>query len=504
MNPELVFSNVTFEYPGATEAMFEALSLRFSQGWTGIVGANGGGKTTLLHLAAGLLKPEIGTVRCVGHCDLCGQTDDEPPAAAEAFFSSYDTEAYRVREAFGVDEEMLERWDTLSFGERRRLTLAATVFEGPDILCLDEPTNHLDPEARDRLIKGLRLFTGIGLVVSHDRVLLDALCTQCLFVGNGTAILRPGRYDVGRAQAEREQTLALDTLTRSQDLLRKAKGELQRRRVALQNVEAQDTKRAVSKNDHDARNYINSKRNTDSTGGFAAAAGAQARRVSRLAKDIATMDRPESRKLGLAFPLAFRAKSNTLLTVPAQQLSLGGERQLTLPEIILCPEDRIALTGPNGAGKSSLLRLLLPKITLPAEQVLYLPQALDAKARAEMRETLDRLPREAFAHVMNVVATLGSEPGRVSAAADWSPGEARKLFLGLATLRPVALMILDEPTNHLDLPAVENLEEALNEAECALLVISHDAPFLKRVCPKRWELSLEGTFRAVDYSFNNE
>lgn len=492
MTAELAFDRVVFEYPKASEPLFRGLTLRFSEGWTGIVGPNGCGKTTLLHLAAGRLAPDTGVVRRVGRCDLCAQTDDVPPDAAEDFFASYDADAYAVREAFGVDEGMLARWSTLSFGERRRVTLAATLFEGPDILCLDEPTNHLDAEARDRIIRGLRRFRGIGLVVSHDRTLLDALCTRCLFVGDGGALLRPGRYDEGRAQIERERALALDTLTEAQERLRAARSELQRRRVALQNVEARDSKRKLSRRDHDAKARINAKRLTDSVGGFAVAAGQQARKVGRLARDVAAMARPGARRLLLTFPLAVRVEGNRLLGLPPGTFRLGDGRALRLPELLLRPGDRVALTGPNGAGKSTLLAYLRSRLALPPERVLWLPQALGPEARAAMRRRLDALPREAFAKVMNVVATLGSEPARVASAADWSPGEARKLFLGLGTLEPVALMVMDEPTNHLDLPAVECLEQALREVPCALLLVSHDTVFLRRLCTVHWRLD-DGT-----------
>lgn len=492
MAAELSFSRVSFEYPTCAEPLFRGLTVRFSEGWTGIVGPNGGGKTTLLHLAAGRLAPEEGSVRRVGRCDLCAQTDDAPPAAAEAFFSSYDAEAYAVREAFAVDEAMLTRWPTLSFGERRRLTLAATLFTGPDILCLDEPTNHLDAETLDRIIRGLRRFRGIGLVVSHDRALLDALCTRCLFVADGGATLRPGRYDEGRAQAERERALALDTLTEAQDRLRAARSELQRRRMALQGAEARDSKRKVARQDHDAKARINAKRLTDGVGGFAGAVGQQVRKVGRMARAIAVMERPESRRLLLTFPLACRAEANALLTLPPGAFPLGEGRAVRHPGLLLRPGDRVALTGANGAGKSTLLERLRPRFALPPERILWLPQALGPEARAAMRRRLDALPREAFAKVMNVVATLGSEPSRVAAAKDWSPGEARKLFLGLGTLAPVALMVMDEPTNHLDLPSVECLEAALAKVPCALVLCSHDAVFLRRLCSLRWHIGHDG------------
>ena len=101
------------------------------------------------------------------------------------------------------------RFDALSFGERTKIQAAVALWQSPDVLVLDEPTNHVDAPCRVQLTHALRKFPGIGLLISHDRELLNSLASSCLMHEDGAWVQRPGAYDQARAQSERERAEAL-------------------------------------------------------------------------------------------------------------------------------------------------------------------------------------------------------------------------------------------------------------------------------------------------------
>ncbi|MDQ1278036.1 MAG: hypothetical protein QG555_1078 [Thermodesulfobacteriota bacterium] len=178
----LKFQDVNFAYESATEPLFLGISAHLPSGWTGIVGANGSGKSTFLKLAVGLIKPDAGVVIAPMRTVYCPQRTDDPPEQYAALLDSNSKAASLIRGRLGVDAEWLERWTVLSHGERKRVQIAVALWLEPDVLAIDEPTNHVDAEARNVLIKALREFPGIGLLVSHDRYLIDTLCSRCIFI----------------------------------------------------------------------------------------------------------------------------------------------------------------------------------------------------------------------------------------------------------------------------------------------------------------------------------
>ncbi len=484
----LFTSHLDFSYEGAPEALFRDLSIHFPPGWTSVVGANGAGKTTLLRLLAGELAPASGSVARSGAAVLCRQETAEPPVAAAGFFESCDAYAFRLRDRLRLEPEMPERWEELSFGERKRLEIGCALFARPEVLCVDEPTNHLDGEARQLLAEELRRFRGIGVLVSHDRELLDLLSAQTLFLDAGGAVLRPGGFSAGRKLAEAELETRMDAVKQLKKELKHSKLELQRRREKEQQARNRDSKRKLDRHDRDGKGRIDAARVTGRDKKPGALAASQAGAVAGIEANLKELGSVGVRRLGLKIPYGAYAAKNVLYESGPGSIPLRPGRQLELPALVIGNRDRIGLTGVNGAGKSTLLRRIVDELKLPASDYLYLPQELDEAMTREIYRELKSLSRDDFSRVMNVVASLGSRPERVLDSADCSPGEWRKLFFGLGVLRRVHLIVMDEPTNHLDLPSIECLEAALGECEAALLLVSHDLRFLRSSCSIHWRI----------------
>ena len=245
----LLFQNLSFTYDRATQAIINNLSVHFTPGWTGIVGANGVGKSTILKLATGDLEPIQGRVIIPEFTIYCQQRTDNAPAQLVDLISSMDGEGFGIKGRLGVEDDWVERWTTLSHGERKRAQIAVAMWRKPQVLAVDEPTNHLDATAQDLLFDALSTFRGVGLLVSHDRKLLNGLCHQCLFVEPPEAILRPGNYSQSLLQAEKDAMTAQRQRTRAnQDFLR-LKREAAKRRDAASQVHRQRSKQGLASKD---------------------------------------------------------------------------------------------------------------------------------------------------------------------------------------------------------------------------------------------------------------
>jgi ATPase subunit of ABC transporter with duplicated ATPase domains len=186
------------------------------------------------------------------------------------------------------------------------------------------------------------------------------------------------------------------------------------------------------------------------------------------------------------------SQRNWILNLRSGELPLGRSRVLQFENLVLRPEDRIAIVGPNGAGKSTLVRHIIGNINLPADRVVYMPQEIDRiHAAAILTDVRHLQPRE-LGNVMTMISRLGSRPERLLESAEPSPGELRKIQLALGMSRVPNLIVMDEPTNHLDLPSMECMQQALSQVRCALVLVSHDRPFLEHVTEITWQLVVSG------------
>ena len=497
----LHFERVSFSYPGMADPLLADVEAFFPEGsWTGIVGANGTGKTTLLRLAAGELEPSRGRIRQLGAARYAVQRTDLPPDDLADFLAATDASAHSWRVRLGVQAGWAGRWDSLSHGERKRAQIAATLWREPEVLALDEPTNHLDAEAKEALLGALRAYRGVGLLVSHDRAFLDALCGQCLFLFPPKATMRPGGVSQGLAEDRREQASARERDSEARDAARRLRDSSQRRREYADQLAARHKaakNRKPPANDHDGKAKRQMAKLTGKDSWAVAQSAALAKRAGKL--EASRRGLAPRKEYGMGFWLegSGASRRDWVLRVDAGEIPLGGGRVLAFPDLRVAPTDRVALVGPNGIGKSTLLRHLLPLANVPPERLLSVPQEISEEETRRIHAEVKALPKDALGRVMTSVSRLGSRPGRLLASECPSPGEIRKLLLALGVDRGPHLVAMDEPTNHLDLPSIGCLEDALAECPCAMLLVSHDEAFLDRLATVRWELAEAGSGRVA-------
>lgn len=480
-------------------ALLDSISANLLPGWTGLVGANGCGKSTLLRLLAGQLTPDGGKLDIprAALIHYCPQELPEPDSAIHRLAASQDADAHILRGSLELDQASLSRWNSLSAGERKRWQVGAALFIGCNTLLLDEPANHLDQKSRELLIRQLQKFMGSGIVVSHDRELLDRLTNNTWWLAGGKLETYADCYTMAeqmRTEERRKQGAAYEKASQE------AKKLDRRLHDARQKQAAADKKRTLgrhAKPDSDARTL----------GAKTVKAWAEdrlgrnvgiLREASRKAHEATPAFQPDP-TLGRSLFLDFQSPEKPVLAKLRQtQLTAGNKELLRDIDIRWGKKDRIRIAGPNGAGKSTLLRALLATCTLPSDNLLVLPQEHSDEDIRQLLAMTRALASAERGRVCTLLAALGCSPAILGQNGGLSPGEARKLHLAFGLGKLVHGVVLDEPTNHLDILAVGHLAEALRAYPGALLLISHDDAFAKSCTDLEWRinakhLSVSGT-----------
>lgn len=494
----LEIQKLYFSYPSSHVTLFEDFSLQFNDGWTCIAGSNGCGKSTLLKLIAGLLKPDEGRiVNCgqtsSGYVIYCPQETVEVPENLYSVFWSDDNEIRRFFSMLHITEEMIARYDSLSGGEKKRIQIACALADQPTVLLLDEPTNHLDEGTVCMISDTLALFSGIGIIVSHDRSFADSLCKHTVYLYNEARAFSGGRecvvcesYSGGLSKAlELRQQNAAHNRGEWEKLDSKAAGEKQRsRRLAEENERSKSRldKKNIDPRDHDAKRKIDVARlggKDRSTGDAKANLDSQIQRTEA-ARD--SVKKSLMRKEGFSVEGAGFAKA---IVIEESDIFASEEKtsyKLHIPRIVINPDSKIALTGQNGTGKSLFIKHLISELEKSGrtKEVMYLPQEISEDLKNKILFDFNELEDAERGAVLSTLYRLGSEPENLQQGSV-SPGELRKLMISLAVEKPLSLLILDEPTNHMDITSVLALERALSSLSCALIVVSHDRAFLEKV-----------------------
>lgn len=507
---QLNLSNIEYTYPLAVEPTIRNVTATLPAGWTGFVGDNGSGKTTLARVVCGLLQPDVGVVSPSLFSTYCAQSTEEPPGNLEDFAVAYDRAAIKLRNELSIGDDWPWRYDTLSCGQQKRLQVACALWSAPDVLVVDEPTNHVDASTRHALFTALSKFKGIGVLISHDRVLLDALCSQCLFIANGTATMRPGGYSQASSQVALERSSAIHAREIAQKEKARTEREAQRRREEASRVQARRSGKGIAKNDSDARAK---KRHYIVSGQDGKAGKLSARMQDRLekAEDNVADSKVEKRYDAHVWLDVEPSKRKVLFRMEPGRIAVG-KSLLSLPALFIGNTDHIGLVGDNGSGKTTLVKKIIASISADTSsidtslidtsfmdatfantgradtRVLYIPQEPDMLQKEKTLKKTRELSSAQRGQVLSIVAQLNSDPDCILEGDIVSPGEMRKLMLALGILESPELLVMDEPTNYLDLGSTEALERLLSVYPGALLLVSHDASLVSSATSITWRI----------------
>ena len=501
MKDFIYLDHLRFSYPNSSEILFENISFQLNRGWTAIVGPNGSGKTTLLKLICGLLEPDSGTLQISGPRYYAEQRTDSIPRGFTDLFDPTGKTAFRLRAALGIADDWPGKWDQLSHGERKRAQIAAAMFSEPIILAIDEPSNHLDSQARDILIDALNGYKGIGLLVSHDRELMDLLCQDTIFLEPPGIDVRRCTYSVAILERDRENKSKMVEHELARKEVKKFKKKVIEQREKTSRTAKLRSKRHIRAKDHDAK----AKKDLGRLTGKDAVEGRIYKRFEKkLERAKSNQDAINFRKsypLGIKFEEDESSRFFPIIIAP-ESIQLGADKILSFPELTIRSGDKVGLFGNNGSGKSTFLNHLISLTDLPENKLIYIPQEIPVSQSRSILERVHQYDREKKGHMMILISRLGSDPHRLLETEIPTPGEVRKLLLAEGILKNPGIIILDEPTNHMDLPSVECVEQALKECTCAQLLVSHDRFFLKNTVDECWSFSeyAENKF-AIDNRF---
>jgi ATP-binding cassette subfamily F protein 3 len=516
--PVLAARDLTKSFGG--RAVLRGLDLDVPDGARiGVLGPNGGGKSTLLRILAGLEQPDAGTVtrrRGLVHAflpqlvpgderdalatvrdarpELAALQDDlaraearlaAPELAAdlgamgralahqerllarwaEAGGDSADGEARHHLRALGLDDAAIRRpTRELSGGQRKLVALAACLARRPDVLLLDEPEAHLDMGRREQLEAMIRDFDGAIVMVSHDRYLLDECVAAIAELDGGRVRMWTGAYSAY-------------TVARRLEL------ERRQERYVAQQKEIARLEEAVRRFKHWAHITVNARAATQ--------ARVKQMQIDRMEK----IERPvfERRRMALALRSGGRG-GQRVVALEGVDVAFGDDPVLLDVGLEVHRGERVGVVGPNGAGKSVLLRVLAGELAPdagavwigPSIDIGYLSQAADripagATVIDALRAGRSMSEEAAVRRLMRFLFDYEQARRPVSTL---SGGERTRLALLLLMEDGANCLVLDEPTNHLDIDSIEVLEDALERYDGTVVAVSHDRYFLDRIADR--------------------
>lgn len=514
--PSLTCTSLSFSWPDGT-SVFDDLQIAFNGGRTGLVGVNGSGKSTLLKLIAGQLVPSAGAVRVTGDVGLLPQnvTLDTSLRVDEALGIAATRRALHAVEAGDVSEEHFtaigDDWDVeeraeatlgelglghigldrtigeVSGGESVLLRLAALLLRRPDVLLLDEPTNNLDLYARRRLYAAVEAWSGVMVVVSHDRELLDRV-DQIADLRSGEVTWFGGNFSAYEQVLAVEQEAAERTVRAAEADFRKQKRELVDAQVKLARRKKYGQKMWDQKREPKIVMGARKRAAQESAGKH------RIMHEERLADARERLDEAveavrDDDEIRIDLPYTAVPLGRSVLTLRDLELTYGARVKGTFE---LRGPERIGLVGRNGAGKTTLLRTIAGELEpLSGEATAHVPMRLLPQRLDVLDDTLtvaQNVARFAPGATNNRIRARLARFLFRGARADQpagtlSGGERFRAALAALMLAEPApqLLILDEPTNNLDMASVRQLTTALESYEGALIVAGHDIPFLESI-----------------------
>ena len=485
----------------------------------GIIGANGSGKTTLLRIIAGVEQPDMGRVtRARGK--ILAYLSQNPPfdeslTVLETIFASSSGVMRTIRDYEAVchdvaagksDAAMLQRmsnlqhdletnggWEieanaravltrlditdttakmgTLSGGQRKRVALAHELIFKPDILILDEPTNHLDADTIEWLESYLARYTGVLLLVTHDRYFLDRVTDRIFEIDRGSVQSFNGNYAYYLEKKAEQETLREVGGHKRDQLIKKELAWLRR-----------GAKARTRKSKH------------------------------RVEAAYALMSAPkEAAKSEVDIAIGSKRLGSKVIEINNVSKSYGENTLIEDLTYLLKRDDRIGVIGANGSGKTTLLEMIVGRVA-PDSGEIDIGQTVhigyyDQESRAlnDEQRVIDYI-RDVAEYVTTnegVQVTAGkmlerflfTPDAQYAVIGNLSGGERRRLYLLRVLMGSPNVLLLDEPTNDLDIPTLIALEEYLDEFAGALIVVSHDRYFLDRTIDKLFRFEPGGRVR---------
>ena len=436
----------------------------------GLVGENGAGKSTFMKILSGELEPDEGVVTRLAPISAIAQMgasisgDIDPAMASE----------------FSVQDER----PGLSGGEKTRRRIAGALSGRGHVLLADEPTTDLDSRGVQRLEKRLKEYDGAILLISHDRALLDSLCTRIVHLEAGHITSFPGNYSAYREELARRREFQQFKYDQYRAEQKRIMGMIQDK------VELASQKQHLPKRMGNSEARLHKRETTVAQSAIHRLRKSYESRLDRLEEVERPRDDPNiAMRLGAATPVT----SRTALEIRSIYMRAGSKSLLENASMRLPTGSRTALLGDNGCGKSTLISRITNAKANPAVRVS--PGVKIGWFDQEHEKTLDP-SLTAAENVMTTSVYPESVARTILARLNMrgddalkllpvlSGGERAKVALAKLFASDINLLILDEPTNHLDVFTLEALQDVLKDYAGTILMVSHDRAFVRAIAQR--------------------
>ena len=446
----------------------------------GLVGANGAGKTTLLKLIAGELRPDKGKLIC--NCEVLFFRqfgDGADSRTARDHSGSVDG---RELSLLGVKDRLGQ--EGVSGGEETRLRLARVFSAERPLLLLDEPTSHLDLEGID-LLRAKLLQIPTLILISHNRALMNAVCTRIIAIENGALKSVDGNYDDYLRLKEEAYMRALTEYEQYTGEIRRLKNAYREKKAQARRVEKKP--RNLSASGAKAIAFSGKRKPEDK----ARSKERAARNILMRIEHMEVKEKPkEEAKIRPDFRLTDPPENRIIIS--GEQISFSypdGTRIFRDAAFRIGRGERVAITGKNGAGKTTLLHLIRDRsgiYVVPKAKIGFMEQnlsQLDPEKTVLENSMAVSIQREDITRMILSRMLLTSRDMQKKVGV-LSGGERIKLSFAMLFVSDINVIALDEPTNFLDLPSIEALENLFREYEGTMLFVSHDETFIQSVATR--------------------
>ena len=450
----------------------------------GLIGINGTGKSTLLKIVAGMETLDLGTMAHSRNLDIRYLPQNPGFVAEDTIMESIlrdneghphlwdmESQAKAMLTKVGI-YDLLQKVETLSGGQRKRVALVSVLMADTDLLVLDEPTNHLDSQMADWLEEHLGKFRGAILMVTHDRYFLDSVSNRIVELDKGKLYSYQTNYEGYLKRKAQRLNMALASERKRQSILKVEMEWMQR------GARARSTKQKAHIGRYEALR--------DQKG-------------PEVDKEVEMES--IARRLGRT-------------TVEIQDLTKAYGSRLLIHNFsyTFLKDDRIGIIGPNGSGKTTLMKMIAGW-EKPDGGTIEIGQTVKLAYFSQENEDMDE-NLKVIDYIRNVAEYVKTKDGSISASqmlerflfppsvqytviSRLSGGEKRRLYLLKILMDAPNVLLLDEPTNDLDIQTLTILEDYLDGFQGIVIAVSHDRYFLDRVV--RWIFAFEGEGKVTQY-----